>query len=82
MLVASDIVGVGIEPGPSRTGLRGAGNGRITFCGAQIDQFAKIARTLADQAATVHSDLLIAPASAGVALAAVDEARQYILQRR
>lgn len=81
LLVRTDTTGVQIEAGPARSGLRGAGLARVTLSHLPVDQADRIGGAASVAAAAVHTDLMLGAAAAGIALGAIDQARQYMLQR-
>ena len=81
LLVAADAPGVVAGPGVPRCGLRGT-TGRVTFSEVAADEAQRIGGPRAVRAAVAHADLLLAAAAAGMANAAIAQARDYMLTRR
>lgn len=81
LLLAPDSHGVTVEPAAARTGLRGAGLARVRFKSAGAQAQARIGGRESALAGARHAALAVAAAAAGVAEAAVEQARIYLRQR-
>lgn len=73
---------VSVDPAHSRTGLRGAQMARIRFGATRLSTGSRVGGREAALAGTRHLALVVAAAAAGVADAAIEQARSYLHQRR
>lgn len=82
LLCESTAHGLDILPAKPRTGLRGAGTALLIFQEVALGGDRSVGGQAAVTAGLQHAALAVAASAAGVAEAALEQARTYLLQRR